>query len=156
MHETCQKWVFRNLHTMKMSRDVYKVDLPSPTMHSHNIGGAASNARKNCWLITAGNQSSADGWLPVVHRGWWLFTTEVAMDPGCRRRLWQDPDFFVQMRIRSLKFVKKWTKSLMFGLTLEYYRRSARPRSNEVIHVKLRKRKSARFELLSGFMFLCD
>jgi len=44
----------------------------------------------------------------------------------------------------------------MFGLTLEYYRRSARPRSNEVIHVKLRKRKSARFELLSGFMFLCD
>jgi len=41
-------------------------------------------------------------------------------------------------------------------LTLEYYRRSARPGSNEIIHVKLRKRKSARFELFSSFMFLCD
>jgi len=31
-----------------------------------------------------------------------------------------------------------------------------RPGSNEVIHVKLRKRKSARFKLFSSFMFLCD
>jgi len=28
--------------------------------------------------------------------------------------------------------------------------------SNEVIHVKLRKRKSVRFELFSSFMFLCE
>jgi len=41
-------------------------------------------------------------------------------------------------------------------LTLEYYRGSARPGSNEVIHVKLRKRKLARFQLFSSFMFLCD
>jgi len=40
--------------------------------------------------------------------------------------------------------------------TLEYYRGSARRGSNEVIHVKLRKLKSARFELISSFMFLCD
>jgi len=40
-------------------------------------------------------------------------------------------------------------------LTLEYYRGSARPGSNEVIHVKLRKRKSARFELFSSFLLLC-
>jgi len=40
--------------------------------------------------------------------------------------------------------------------TLEYYRGSARPQSNEVIHVKLRKQKSAHFELFSTFMFLCD
>ena len=42
------------------------------------------------------------------------------------------------------------------SLTLEYYRRSARPGSNEVIHVKLRKRKSGCFELFSSFMFLYD
>ena len=42
------------------------------------------------------------------------------------------------------------------SITLEYYRGSARPGSNEVIHVKLRKRKSACFELFSSFMFLCD
>ena len=42
------------------------------------------------------------------------------------------------------------------SLALEYYRGSARPGSNEVIHVKLRKRKSVRFELFSTFMFLCD
>jgi len=40
--------------------------------------------------------------------------------------------------------------------SLEYYRGSARPGSNEVIHVKLRKRKSARFEPFGSFMFLCD
>jgi len=38
-----------------------------------------------------------------------------------------------------------------FRITLEYYRGSARPGSNEVIHVKLRKRKSARFQLFSSF-----
>jgi len=41
-------------------------------------------------------------------------------------------------------------------LTLEYYRGSARPGSNEVIHIKLRKRKSARFQLFNSFMFLYD
>jgi len=40
--------------------------------------------------------------------------------------------------------------------TMECYRGSARPGSNEVIHVKLRKRKSARFQLFSSFMFLRD
>jgi len=42
------------------------------------------------------------------------------------------------------------------GVTLECYRGSPRPGSNEVMHVKLRKRKSAGFELFSSFMFLCD
>jgi len=40
--------------------------------------------------------------------------------------------------------------------TLEYYRGSDRPGSNVVIRVKLRKRKSARFQLFSSFIFLCD
>jgi len=40
--------------------------------------------------------------------------------------------------------------------TLEYLRGWRAPGSKEVIHVKLRKRKSARFELFSSFMFLCD
>jgi len=41
-------------------------------------------------------------------------------------------------------------------LTMEYLRGKRAPGSNEVIHVTLRKRKLARFQLFSSFMFLCD
>jgi len=39
-------------------------------------------------------------------------------------------------------------------VTLEYHRGSGRPGSNEVIHVKLRKRASARFQLFSSLFFV--
>jgi len=52
---------------------------------------------------------------------------------------------------------RKWQlKSQARRLALEYYHGSARPRSKEVIHMKLQKRKLAHFQLFSSFMFLCD
>jgi len=41
-------------------------------------------------------------------------------------------------------------------ISLEYYRGSGRLASNAVTHVKLRKRKTARFELFSSLFFVCD
>jgi len=38
--------------------------------------------------------------------------------------------------------------------SLEYYRGSSRAGSNEVTHVKLRKRASAGFQLFSSFFFV--
>jgi len=65
---------------------------------------------------------------------------------------------FVANRLSKIEKDQMYYNGVMCqpGLTLEYYRGSARPWWNEVIYVKLRKRKSARFELFNSFMFLCD
>jgi len=42
------------------------------------------------------------------------------------------------------------------SMTLEYYRGSSRPGSNEVTHVKLHKHTSECFPRFSSFIFLCD
>ena len=61
--------------------------------------------------------------------------------------------FWVEMKRRCF-YCFRWMSTKVS--TLEYLRGSGRPGSNEVIHVKLRKRKSARFQLFSSFIFLCD
>jgi len=61
------------------------------------------------------------------------------------------PDLDIQIKqMRSLK-VSAVSK---VKPTLEHYRGSGRPRSNEIIHVKLRKHASARFQLSSSLFFV--
>jgi len=49
----------------------------------------------------------------------------------------------------SVIFCYSFPEDSAITWTMEYYRGSDSPGSNEVIHVKLRKRKSARFQLFS-------
>jgi len=108
---------------------------------AQHFGGA--KLRSKCYILITKCQMSADA------------SNYNLQNVECHCQISSRSPRFAKRAIMNLSDVSRRSFCLQ-QLTLEYYRRSTRPGSNEVIHVKLRKRMSARFELFSSFMFLCD